>query len=120
MRAMLEATAALWREFDQLHREMLRIVRDDAICRRLMTPPGVGPLVAITFKSAIDNPDRIAKSKTVGALFGLVPKKYQSGRKTLAAALLEPGTISTHSAVRSGQCDAHPYDAVLELKTLGA
>ncbi len=34
--------------------------------------PGVGPLVAITFKSAIDNPGRIVKSKTVGALFGLV------------------------------------------------
>ena len=43
MRAMLEARAALWREFDQLHREMLRIVRDDEICRRLMTIPGVGP-----------------------------------------------------------------------------
>ena len=42
MRAMLAARAALWREFDQLHREMLRIVRDDEICRRLMTIPGVG------------------------------------------------------------------------------
>jgi transposase len=54
--AMLEARAALWREFEQLHREMLRIVREDEICRRLMTIPGVGPLVAITFKSAIDDP----------------------------------------------------------------
>jgi hypothetical protein len=32
--AMLEARAALWRKFEQLHREMLRIVRDDEICRR--------------------------------------------------------------------------------------
>jgi Transposase IS116/IS110/IS902 family len=46
--------------------------------------PGVGPLVAITFKSAIDNPGRIVKSKTVGALFGLVPKKYQSGQRDVS------------------------------------
>jgi transposase len=78
-KAMLAARAALWREFEQLHREMLRIVREHKICRRLMSIPGVGPLVAITFKSAIDDPGRIAKSKTVGALFGLEPKKYQSG-----------------------------------------
>ena len=78
-RAMLDARAALWREFEQLHREMLRIVRDDDICRRLMSIPGVGPMVAITFKSAIDNPGRIVKSKAVGALFGLVPKNTNLG-----------------------------------------
>ena len=90
--AMLESRAPLWREAEQLHREMLRIVRDDEICRRLMSIPGVGPLVAITFKSAIDDPGRIAKSKTIGALFGLVPRNTNPGRGMLAAALLEPGT----------------------------
>ena len=99
MRAMLEARAALWREFDQLHREMLRIVRDDEICRRLMTIPGVGPLVAITFKSAIDNPDRIAKSKTVGALFGLVPKKYQSGERDVSGGITRTGDESVRTAL---------------------
>ena len=39
----------------------------------------MGPLVAITFKTAIDDPTRIRKSKAVGALFGLTPRKYQSG-----------------------------------------
>jgi len=99
MRAMLEARAALCREFDQLHREMLRIVRDDEICRRLMTIPGVGPLVAITFKSAIDNPDRIAKSKTVGALFGLVPKKYQSGERDVSGGITRTGDESVRTAL---------------------
>ena len=37
---------------------MLAIVRDDAVCRRLMTVPGVGALVAITFKTAVDDPGR--------------------------------------------------------------
>ena len=51
--AMLDARAALWREFEQLHREMLRIVRDDEICRRLMSIPGVGPLVAVEEEGAV-------------------------------------------------------------------
>ena len=98
--AMLDARAALWREFEQLHREMLRIVRDDEICRRLMSIPGVGPLVAVTFKSAIDNPGRIVKSKSVGALFGLVPKKYQSGERDFSGSITRTGRqISTHSAI---------------------
>ena len=57
-----------------------------------MSIPGVGPMVAITFKSAIDNPGRIVKSKSVGALFGLVPRNTNLGRGILAAALLEPET----------------------------
>ena len=59
----------------------LRSFGEDAVCRRLMTVPGVGPLVAVTYKSAMDDPSRITKSKAAGALFGLTPKKYQSGRK---------------------------------------
>src|SRR5262245_52963923 len=94
--AMLEARAALWREFEQLHREMLRIVRDDEICQRLMSILGVGPLVAITFKSAIDDPGRIAKSKTIGALFGLVPKKYQSGERDVSVALARKLGVVLH------------------------
>jgi len=90
--AMLEARAALWRKFEQLHREMLRIVRDDEICRRLMSSPGVGPLVAITFKSAIDDPGRIAKSKTIVRYLDWYRRNTNPGRGMLAAALLEPGT----------------------------
>jgi transposase len=97
--AMLEARAALSREFEQLHREMLRIVREDEICRRLMTIPGVGPLVAITFKSAIDAPGRIAKSKAVGALFGLVPRKYQSGERDVSGGITRTGDEAVRTAL---------------------
>jgi hypothetical protein len=41
---------------------------EDSVCRRLMTVPGVGPVVAVTFQSAVDDPSRIAKSKAVGAI----------------------------------------------------
>jgi transposase len=63
---MLQARAALWNEFTRLHREMLKIARTDRVCQRLMGAPGVGALVAITYRSAIDDPGRFGKSRTVG------------------------------------------------------
>ena len=62
-----------------LHRRLLAIVRDDAVCRRLMTTPGVGPVVALTYRATVDVPARFRKSKAVGAVFGLTCAKYQSG-----------------------------------------
>jgi len=34
-----------------LHRRLLTIVREDEVCRRLMTTPGVGPVVALTYRA---------------------------------------------------------------------
>jgi len=62
-----------------LHRRLLAIVRDDDVCRRLMTVPGVGPVVALTYRVTVDVPARFRNSKAVGAVFGLTPAKYQSG-----------------------------------------
>ena len=62
-----------------LHRRLLAIVRDDDVCRRLMTVPGVGPVVALTYRATVDVPARFQNSKAVGAVFGLTPSKYQSG-----------------------------------------
>jgi transposase len=62
-----------------LHRRLLAIVRDDEVCRRLMTNPGVGPVVALTYRATVDVPARFRKSKSVGAVFGLTCAKYQSG-----------------------------------------
>ena len=62
-----------------LHRRLLAIVRDEEVCRRLMTIPGVGPVVALTYRATIDVPARFRKSKAVGAVFGLTCSKHQSG-----------------------------------------
>jgi transposase len=71
-----------------LHRRLLAIVRDDDVCRRLMTIPGVGPVVALTYRVTVDVPARFRNSKAVGAVFGLTPAKYQSGEND------RPGAIS--------------------------
>jgi transposase len=71
-----------------LHRRLLTIVRDDEVCRRLMTIPGVGPVVALTYRATVDVPARFRKSKAVGAVFGLTPTQHQSGESD------RPGGIS--------------------------
>ena len=54
-----------------LHRRVLAVVRDDEVCRRLMTIPGVGPVVALTYRVTVDVPARFRNSKSVGAVFGM-------------------------------------------------
>lgn len=98
-RAMLSARATLKAEYEKLHKAVLAIVREDAVCRKLMTVPGVGPLVAVTFKSAVDDPRRIMKSKAIGALFGLTPKKYQSGEKDITGGITRAGDAMVRTAL---------------------
>jgi transposase len=62
-----------------LHGRLLAIVRTDDVCRRLMTVPGVGPVVALTYRATVDVAARFRNSKAVGAVFGLTPARYQSG-----------------------------------------
>jgi len=97
--AMLAARTALWNEFTKLHREMLRIARADKICQRLMSTPGVGALVSLTYRSAVDDPTRFAKSSTVGAYFGLTPKKYQSGETDRDGGVTKVGDAMVRTAL---------------------
>jgi transposase len=97
--AMLQAREALRTEFGKLHRTMLAIVRADEVCRRLMSVPGVGALVAVTFTSGVDAPERFARSRAVGAHFGLTPKKYQSGETDITGAVSRVGDVMVRTAL---------------------
>ena len=74
-----------------LHRRLLAIVRDDDICRRLMTVPGVGPVVALTYRATVDVPARFRNSRAVGAVLGLTPCKHQSGESDYTGAISKCG-----------------------------
>ncbi len=97
--AMLAARAALGTQFKRLHRELLGLVRADPVCRRLMSVPGVGALVAITFKSGVDDPMRFRRSRDVGPHFGLTPRKYQSGEKDVTGAISKVGDRMVRTAL---------------------
>jgi len=79
MGPMLAARQKLREMFTTLHRKLLSVVRDDGVCRRLMTIPGVGPVVSLAFVATIDIPARFKNSKAVGPSLGLTPVLNQSG-----------------------------------------
>jgi len=60
-------------------RKLLRLARDHTVSRRLMTVPGVGPITTLAFLSAIDDPGRFKRSRSVGAYVGLTPRRHASG-----------------------------------------
>src|ERR671921_1987500 len=97
--AMLTARESLLAEFMTLHRRMLALARADAVCRRLMSAPGVGALVAITFRTAVEDPGRFQSSKAVGAHFGLPPKRYRSGETDVAGGISKVGDAMVRTAL---------------------
>lgn len=76
---LLAARLKLREEFARLHQKVLAIVRNDTVCNRLMTIPGVGAITALAFVSTIDIPDRFRNSRAVGPALGLTPILNQSG-----------------------------------------
>ena len=88
---LLIVRRALREQIVILHRRLLAIVRDDDVCRRLITIPGVGPVVALTYRVTVDVPARFRNSKAVGAVFGLTPSKYQSGENDRTGAISRCG-----------------------------
>lgn len=75
----LRARQALWIEYLALNKLVVQIAMRDELCRRLMAIPGVGPVTALSFKTAIDDPRRFRRSRDVAAYFGLTSKRWQSG-----------------------------------------
>jgi transposase len=71
---------------DDLHRLVLAAVKDDPVCRLLMSVTGVGPVTALAYRTAVENPARFAGSRDVGAHFGLTPRRYASGERPTARA----------------------------------
>jgi transposase len=99
---MLRAQEVLQTEFAKLHRAMLSIARENEVCRRLMSVPGVGALIAVTFTAAVDQPNRFSRSRAVGAHFGLTPKKYQSGETDITGAVSRVGDPMVRTALYEG------------------
>ncbi len=85
---LLDARVVLYQHFLELDRRVKRAASHDEVCMRMMTVPGVGPIASLTFKAAVDDPTRFKRSRTVGAHFGLTPRRYQSGEHD------NPGRIS--------------------------
>jgi transposase len=97
--ALLRARAVLLAEFNDFEKRVRKISALDAKARLLMSTPAVGPIVSLTFASAIDDPSRFTSSKKAGPLFGLTPKKYQSGETDYSGRISKTGDASVREAL---------------------
>jgi transposase len=99
---LLAARGALRREFDRFEKQVRAAARRDTRARLLMSIPGVGAIVSLTFASAIDDPARFKSSKQVGAYFGLTPTKYQSGETDIDGRISKVGDAWARAALYEG------------------
>ena len=98
-RALLAARAVLLGEFNALDKRVRSLSRRHAQAKLLMTTPSVGPIVALTYACAIDDPARFKSSKQTGAHFGLTPKKYQSGQTDYSGRISKIGDAAVREAL---------------------
>jgi transposase len=99
---MLRARAALPMELAGLERLARKFANDDPACRLMMTMPGGGAMVALTVKSAVDDPARFRSSKSVGPWVGLTPSRHQSGERDVVGQITRAGD----RAMRTALCQA--------------
>ena len=69
------------------------------IVKRFMEIPGIGPVTALSFYTAVDYPERFAKSSDVAAYFGLTPRQHQSGESNFTGRISKRGDASTRRAL---------------------
>jgi transposase len=96
---MLEMRGLLYHAYVKLDTQVRRMAREDTVCQRLMTVPGVGPVTALTFKAGVDDPTRFKNSRTVAAHFGLTPKREQSGETDYDGRISRKGDTDVRCAL---------------------
>ena len=77
--AMLAAGEAMREQIAGLDREIRRVARQDAACRRMMTAPGAGVLTSLALRTSLDDAERFARSAEVGPYLGLTPSRCGYG-----------------------------------------
>lgn len=97
--ALLAVRAVLLREFNGFEKRVRIMARANRQAKLLMSTPAVGPIVALTYAAAIDDAARFKSSKTVGAHFGLTPKKYQSGETDHSGRISKIGDAAVRQAL---------------------
>src|SRR5829696_8786026 len=116
---LLTVRRVMRQQLATLHKLLLNAVRVDPVCRRFMTVPGVGPIVALTYRASVDQPHRFIHSKAVGAHVGLTPKRHQSGEIDYDGGVSKCGDSMLRDALRSRAVDANPQQEMVMAEGVG-
>jgi transposase len=95
MMRIIEDLAGDWRRLDEriegLSAEITALAKQDAACERLMTVPGIGPIISSAMVAAIGNGAAFSKGRDFGAWLGLVPKQISTGDRTILGKISKQG-----------------------------
>ena len=84
-----------WRQLDErietVTDEIETLAKSDDSCRRVMTVPGIGPIISSAMVAAIGNGTAFAKGRDYSAWLGLVPKQMSTGDRTILGRLSKRG-----------------------------
>src|SRR5262249_50305271 len=91
MMRIIEDLVGDWHRLDEriegLSAEITALAKQDAACARLMTVPGIGPIISSAMVAAIGNGGAFAKGRDFGAWLGLVPKQISTGDRTILGSI---------------------------------
>ena len=92
---VIEALAGDWRRLDEriegLSADIETLVQHDPACQRLMTVPGIGPIISSAMVAAIGRGEVFSKGRDFGAWLGLVPKQTSTGDRTILGKISKRG-----------------------------
>jgi len=92
---LIEDLAGDWRRLDEriesLSHEIDALARQDAGCDRLMSVPGIGPIISSAMVAAIGTGDAFEKGRDFAAWLGLVPRQISTGDRTILGKISKCG-----------------------------
>jgi transposase len=123
--ALLEALGAIEAQIAALDKAVGRLCNracsHSGACWRLMSVPGVGPVTALAFEAAIEDPSRFRRSRDVGAYLGLTPRRYQSGDRDVSGGISKQGdAMARHCLYEAANCILTTWSGRSALKSWGS
>jgi transposase len=118
--ALPEALGAIEAQLAALEERVRISTRSDETAWRLMSVPGVGPVTALAFQAAIEDPDRFRRSRDVGACPGLTPRRYPSGERDVTGHISRQGdAMARHDLYEAANCLLTTWSGRSALKSRG-
>ena len=96
---------AIEAQIARLDQQLKELARRSPVCWRLMSVPGVGPIVALAFMAVIEDVGRFMRMRDIGAYLGLTPKRYQSGEADVVLGISRQGdAMAQHYLYEAANC----------------